>query len=106
MQVAKIENNVVVEVIVADSVEWCIEAFGGEWVRTYYNSPGKNFAGVGFIYRPEMDNFSSPSPFPSWGLGADCKWYAPIEYPNDGNLYFWNESLLDWEKAKNVTKNN
>jgi len=44
MQVAKIQNNIVLEVIVADSVEWCIETFGGEWVRTYYNTIGKNFA--------------------------------------------------------------
>lgn len=47
MQVAKIENNIVLEVIVSDSVEWCIDTFGGQWVRTYFNTIGKNFVGVG-----------------------------------------------------------
>lgn len=96
MQVAKIENNVVVEVIVADSVEWCVEAFGGEWVRTYYNKQGKNFAGVGFVYHPDKDNFSAPQPYPSWTLDAGCHWQPPTPYPTDGCLWTWDEKKLTW----------
>jgi hypothetical protein len=96
MQVAKLENNIVLEVIVADTVEWCIDTFGGEWVRTYYNTPGKNFAGFGFIYYPDKDNFSSPQPYPSWTLDADCLWQPPVPYPNDGCLWTWDESTLSW----------
>ena len=96
MQVAKLENNIVLEVIVADTVEWCIETFGGEWVRTYYNTPGKNFAGFGYIYYPDKDNFSSPQPYPSWTLDADCQWQPPVPYPNDGCLWTWDEATLSW----------
>jgi hypothetical protein len=96
MQVAKLENNIVLEVIVADSVEWCIETFGGEWVRTYYNTTGKNFAGVGYIYYLDKDNFSSPQPYPSWTLDADCHWQPPTPYPNDGCLWTWDEETLTW----------
>ena len=96
MQVAKIENNIVLEVIVSDSVEWCIDTFGGEWVRTYYNTIGKNFAGFGFIYYPEKDNFSSPQPYPSWTLDENCLWQSPIPYPNDGCLWTWDETTLTW----------
>jgi hypothetical protein len=96
MQVAKIQNNIVLEVIVADSVEWCIDTFGGKWVRTYYNQQGKNFAGFGFIYYPDKDNFSSPQPYPSWTLGEDCQWQPPVPYPNDGCLWTWDEETLTW----------
>jgi hypothetical protein len=96
MQVAKLENNIVLEVIVSDTVEWCIDTFGGEWVRTYYNQEGKNFAGVGFIYYPDKDNFSSPQPYPSWTLDADCLWQPPVPYPTDGCLWTWDEQTLTW----------
>jgi hypothetical protein len=96
MQVAKLENNVVLEVIVADSVEWCIEAFGGEWVQTHYNMPGKNFAGIGFIYYPSKDNFSALQPYPSWTLDANCLWQPPVPYPNDGCLWTWDETTTAW----------
>jgi hypothetical protein len=99
MQVAKIENNLVLDVIVADSVEWCINTFGGKWVRTYYNQEGKNFASINYIYYPDKDNFSSPQPYPSWILDDNCIWQAPIPYPNDGKKYFWDEQLQMWIPA-------
>jgi hypothetical protein len=80
MQVSEIKNNIVQRVIVADSVEWCITTFGGEWIRTYYNK----------------DNFSSPQPYPSWTLDADCLWQPPVPYPNDGCLWTWDEETLTW----------
>lgn len=96
MQVAEIQNNIVIRVIVADSVEWCIENLGGEWVRTYYNTEGKNFASQGCIYYPEFENFSTPQPFPSWSLDSNLIWQPPTPYPTDGCLYTWDEQTLSW----------
>jgi hypothetical protein len=96
MQVAEIINNIVQRVIVADTVEWCIETFGGEWVQTYYNTRGKNFAGFEYIYYPDKDNFSAPQPYPSWTLDADCNWQPPTPYPNDGCRWTWDEQTLTW----------
>lgn len=96
MQVAQLKNNIVQRVIVAESVQWCINTFGGEWVRTYYKTPGHNFAGVDFIYYPEKENFSSPQPYSSWTLDQNCQWQPPIPYPSDGKLYTWDEQQQKW----------
>jgi hypothetical protein len=101
MQVAEIKNNIVQRVIVADSVEWCVENLGGEWVRTYYNTQGKNFAGVGFTYYPDKDNFAAPQLYPSWTLDDNLQWQPPTPYPNDGNFYSWDEKTLTWIKIQN-----
>jgi hypothetical protein len=65
-------------------------------VRTYYNTQGKNFAGVGFIYYPDKNNFSSPRPYPSWTLDENCIWQPPIFPPLDGNMYQWDEAKQEW----------
>lgn len=107
---ARIENNIVVQVIVADTQEWCESALGGEWVQTSYNTYGgvhtqggtplrKNYAGIGYSYDRDRDAFIPPQPYPSWVLNEDtCLWEAPIPQPNDGEKYFWSEDILNWEK--------
>lgn len=40
--------------------------------------------------------FLPPSPFGSWNLEKK-EWKPPIEYPQDGNLYIWNENSLNWQ---------
>jgi hypothetical protein len=69
------------------------------WKQTSYSgSFRKNFAGVGFKYDSAKDAFVSPQPYPSWVLDqTTCQWNAPVEYPNDGEVYFWNEELTIWE---------
>lgn len=96
---AELQNNIVQRVVSSETKEWCETALGGEWVQTYYSTQGKNYAGIGFIYYPEKDNFSSPQPFPSWTLGDDCIWNPPLSYPLDGNMYIWNEDNLMWNKV-------
>lgn len=55
---AKIENNIVTQVIVADSKEWCEANLGGTWIQTSYNATiRKNYAGVGMEYREDLDAF-------------------------------------------------
>jgi len=103
---AKIENDTVVEVIVAD--QEFIDLQEGEWVQTSYNTKNgahtqggtpfrKNFAAIGFVYDRQLDAFIQPKPFDSWVLNVDeCQWYPPTPMPTDGKLYQWNEKSLSW----------
>jgi hypothetical protein len=102
---AKIENNIVTQVIVVDnSVEhlgqsWINNTLGleGEWIQTSYNNNFRaNFAGIGFTYDRENDVFISPQPYPSWTLNENWNWQSPIPYPSDGGYYIWDESVLNW----------
>jgi hypothetical protein len=71
-----------------------------KWVQTSYNGNfRKNYAGIGFTYDSERDAFIAPQPFNSWLLNENtCLWEAPVQYPNDGNFYQWNEQTLSWEQ--------
>lgn len=104
---AKIENNIVVQVIVAE--QDYINTKEGEWIQTSYNTRGgqhllsrtplrKNYAGIGYLYDRERDAFITQQPFPSWNLNEDsCIWEPPIPLPQDDNLYYWNENKINWE---------
>jgi len=65
---ARIENQIVTQVIVADTQEWCETALGGEWIQTSYNTYGgvhknggeplrKNYAGIGYTYDRDRDAY-------------------------------------------------
>lgn len=108
------ENNIVIQVITAGNEyeetgeELYAQIAGGVWKRTSYNTQGgshteggtpfrKNYAGIGYSYDPIRDAFIPPKPYDSWILNEDsCLWDAPIPYPNDGNIYNWNEETLSW----------
>ena len=68
------------------------------WKQTSYNNNiRKNFAGIGYSYKQDLDAFIAPRPFASWVLNEDtCQWEAPIAYPTDGNSYRWNEDTTSW----------
>jgi len=103
---AKIENDIVTNVIVAE--QSFVSMMEGEWIQTSYNTKGgvhllggtplrKNFAGIGSNYDRGRDAFYEPQPFPSWNLDEEsCLWQSPIPYPTDGKEYRWNESELNW----------
>ena len=57
---AKVENNIVTGMFDAPNVQWCIDYMGGEWVQTYRDTPNKNYAGIGYIYDPILDDFIAP----------------------------------------------
>ena len=58
----------------------------------------KNFAGIGFKYDMNLDAFIPPQPYPSWILNEQtCNWESPIPYPNDGNIYNWDETTQSWK---------
>jgi hypothetical protein len=99
------ENNVVLQVIVSDSKEWCEQNLGGLWVRTYYGTNGKTYAGIGYNYDRNTDNFISPQPYSSWILDNSLFWVAPIPYPtpsNENHVYTWNEATLSWELSTDL----
>lgn len=65
------EQNIVVRVIVADSLDWCTTHLGGTWVETFIDKPGHTYAGMGWEYLAEHANFRIPSPGPSWTFDVD-----------------------------------
>ena len=111
------ENNIVTEVIVGkneneEGINWeqHYSNFRGQLCkRTSYNTQGgvhkfggtpfrKNYAGIGYTYDLQRDAFIPPKPFNSWILNENtCNWDAPVARPNDGNMYKWNEEILNWE---------
>ena len=95
------QTNEVIKVSLANSKLWCEYHLGGTWVRTYKNTPGKKYAGKGYIYHPDKDNFSPPQPYPSWTLDEQCQWHPPVAQPDDENRYEWDEDTQTW-KAQSV----
>jgi hypothetical protein len=54
-----------------------------------YVFPGFTWDGTDFI---------SPSPFPSWLMDTEKKaWVAPIEQPEEGGPFIWDEPNLSWK---------
>jgi len=57
----------------------------------------KNYAGIGYTYDATRDAFIPPQPFASWTLNeTSCLWEAPVAYPDDGNMYQWDEATTNW----------
>ena len=107
---AKIVNNIVTQVIVAEPefFETFVDSSPGEWIQTSYNTHGgvhseggiplrKNYAGVGHTYDATRDAFIPPQPYPSWVLNeTSCIYEAPVPYPTDGLMYEWDEDTTSW----------
>jgi len=69
------------------------------WVQTSYNNNlRKQYAGIGYTYDSVNDVFLSPKPFDSWTLDSNFDWQPPVDMPNDGNLYEWNEVNQTWDE--------
>ena len=111
---AKIENNIVTQVIVVGNEQALTEAEGqafiantlkleGTWKQTSYNNnTRKQYAGIGYTYDPVNDVFVAPQPYASWTLDSNHDWQPPTPKP-DGD-YYWDENLLVWveyDKQKN-----
>jgi len=58
----------------------------------------KNYAGIGYTYDETRDAFIPPQPFDSWMLNeTSCLWEAPVAYPDDDQMYTWNEETTSWD---------
>jgi len=117
---AKVKDGLVVRVIVAEPefFNTFVDDSPGEWMQTTYNTRGgvhydndgepddgetmrKNYAAIGYTYDNNLDAFIPPKPFASWVLNEDtCLWDAPVEYPDDGKVYDWNEGSTSWVEAE------
>lgn len=121
---AKVQDGVVTQVIVAepDFFDTFVDSSPGQWIQTSYNTRGgvhyqpdsstpsdgqtkalrKNYAGIGFTYDATKDAFIPPQPFASWTLNEDsCLWEPPVAYPDDGNMYRWDEETTSWIEVTN-----
>ena len=111
---AKLENNVVTQVIVVSNqdildeqgqeseqkgIDFCTNLLGGTWKQTSYNGNfRKNYAGIGYTYDEGRDAFIEPKPYNSWLLNeTSCQWKAPVDYPTDDKKYTWNEATISWD---------
>ena len=57
----------------------------------------KNYAGIGYTYDEVRDAFIPPKPYDSWLLNEDsCLWEAPVPYPDDEQIYYWDEEITNW----------
>ena len=79
------DNGNVIRVIVADTIEWCQQRLGGTWVQTSYTgSQRKNYAGIGYKYRADIDAFTPPQPAYNYDLDTET---ARWTFPADNHLY-------------------
>jgi hypothetical protein len=97
------DNNLVTQVVPTpdDTQDWasiyaerhgcrCLTAARDGSIRHKY--PYK-----GFTYHDDIDAFIEPSPYPSWVLNKTTKkWEAPVEMPDDGQTYGWDEATTSW----------
>jgi hypothetical protein len=102
-------ENIVTEVIVGideteliegkDPETWYGEFRGQTCKRTSYNGNyRKNYAGIGYTYDEELDAFIPPKPYNSWVLNKETAlWEPPVQYPDDGKAYLWNEQDMTWD---------
>jgi len=56
------ENNVVIDVhcVTQEFLEANPERYSGVWVETFFNTNGKTYAGIGWIYDYETQDFTAP----------------------------------------------
>ena len=107
------ENNIVTQVVVVENKDTADatgvekehigaahleKILGGVWKQTSYNGNfRKNYAGIGYTFDEQRNAFIPPKPFNSWILNETiCQWEAPVAMPNDGQMYTWDENVVNW----------
>ena len=119
---AKIDENNVVERVekLDDFYEWTdtgelseqnaiaylrkIWGASTNWVKTSYNANIRGmYAGIGDIYRADLDKFVSAKPagMDSWVFNEETlQWEPPIPMPpaNEEHTWEWNEELQKWDE--------
>ena len=82
------DNNVILRVAVAPTVDWMSETLSGTWAETGDPNgtyPAKRYAGIGWRYYPELDQF-----YPWAGDMNTCSIWCPADE--------W-DSLTDAERS-------
>jgi hypothetical protein len=95
---AMLKNSIVENIIVLeDPSETTIQYF-----KDLHEVDDIIIAGENCFLGSEYDNetFWNSKPYPSWIKDYQLKsWKAPVEHPEDGNLYSWNEETTSWKIA-------
>jgi len=105
------EDNIVTEIIVGRDENDIVDGITN-WVKYYSDfrnqkcikildsdKSSKKIAGIGFEYDEVEDVFIPPKPFDSWIFNeTSFMWEAPIDIPNDGNRYYWDETTQEWKQ--------
>lgn len=106
------ENNVVTEIVYVD--DDCdanasiyleqIVGLEGPWVYARAAKNSVNHADIGAVYIENLNIFMPPKPFNSWIMRQNPEslnyyWTAPVDYPDDGKRYGWDESSVSWTEA-------
>ena len=83
-------------------IDFLTELYGaGNYKQTSYNNNfRKQYAGKGYTYDAAKDKFIQPQPYPSWSLDENDDWQAPVAYPDDDKLYYWDEDITNWVEVE------
>lgn len=82
-------------------IAFCQTLKEGRWIQTSFNdSIRKRYAQIGGYYDPDADCFVCKKPYNSWILDSDKNWIPPLPYPNDKQVYEWDESTVSWKKLE------
>jgi hypothetical protein len=81
-----------------------LSSAGIKYVQTSYNhSFRRSFAGIGMIFREDLNMFIDPQPYASWTLDNDGNWNAPVpkpetytQYGDIRDMYKWDEENQTW----------
>ena len=75
---------------------------GVAWKQCSYNNNfRKQYVGSGYTYDSSKDIFIAGKPYDSWTLNSSSDWEAPVNKPDDGKRYNWNETDTQWEELTN-----
>ena len=73
---------------------------GDSWKQCSYNNNfRKQYAGIGSTYDSSKNKFIADKPYASWALDASDDWQAPVNKPDDGKMYTWNETDRQWDEV-------
>ena len=107
---ARMDGNVVTEVVVVNNADAPTEAaavaflkslYGADtdWLQCSYNANiRKQYPGPGFTYDLSADVFVAPRPYASWTLDDNHDWQPPTPRP-EGENWRWSEPSLEWVSA-------
>lgn len=70
------------------------------------NTLNRDQIGPGSDYDPETGKIVLMQPYPSWILNPETeRWEAPVDIPEHGGYWTWNENEVKWQKVSDDITN-
>jgi hypothetical protein len=94
-------NDTVVNIII--STESQILLMPGVFIK--YGTEDTSSLGEAIIsgtYDRAKNKFISPKPWPSWILNDSDEWESPVERPEIGTPYSWDENSQTWNRLEQI----